>query len=355
VSRAITIEEAGASRFALLGAGFHLCTMMEKLVAQGFPKPIVFTYPRKEHERDRVLLTDPRIYKPVFETAERLGVEVFDDELADAAIAERALAGRCTAAFSMSWRRVITQPLIDAFRDRVFNLHPSLLPKERGSGTFSYRIMDGSREVSATIHLVDAGLDTGDVLLQDRSELSAERPKPRDFLIATNALYERLIERFLEILGAGKSFIAQAQEQDENTYLPLLHTETNGAIDWSWKAEEIERFIRAFGDPYPGAFTFSKGTRLAITEAAIEPSDGDYHPYLAGRVLSVQSDGTVKVVARGGVLRICEVSVDGQRMRPAGILKATSCLHTPSEVLERARTTVLRASQMNVPTTKTAT
>ena len=347
--RLITIAEAESCRFALMGAGFHLCTIVEQLVAQGFPKPIVFTYPRAEHERDRALLTDRRIYKPVFETCERLGVPVVDDKLDDLEMLAKMRESGCAAVFSMSWRRVITPDLIDAFPDRIFNLHPSLLPKERGSGTFSYRIMNNSREVSATIHLVDPGLDQGEVVLQERMELDLDRPTPRDYLIATNDLYARMIERFLTTLKARQPFEAKKQNEDDNSYLPLLHTETNGAIDWTWSADEIERFIRAFGNPYPGAFTFVKDKRIAIVDAVAAPSGIDYHPYLAGRVLSVQTDGCVKIIARSGLLRLLEISVDGSRMKPAQVLKAVSCLHTPADVLDRARWTVLRASQMNVP------
>jgi len=343
------IPEAGGCRFALMGAGFHLCTMLERLVALRFPKPLVFTYPRAEHERDRRLLTDARIYKDVFATAQRFGVDLVDENLSDAGMVDRMKAHGCHAVFSMSWRRIIAPGMIAAFPGRICNLHPSLLPKERGSGTFTYRILNNSREVSATIHVVDAGLDTGPVLLQSLSGLALDRPKPHDYLIATNALYTELIERFLTAVKAGQTLPTQTQVQDDHTYLPLLHTETNGAIDWSWTADEIERFIRAFGDPYPGAFTFVKDTRLAILDATVEPAEVPFHPYLAGRTLSIHTDGTARVIARDGVLRISEIAIAGERFRPGRFLKPTSALYTPAAVLERARTAVLRANQMNVP------
>jgi methionyl-tRNA formyltransferase len=329
--------------------------MAELLVAEGFPKPLVFTYPRAEHERDRVLLRDPRIYKPVFETCERLGIEVVDAKLTDRDMLARMRPAGCSAVFSLSWRRVIKPDLIDAFPDRIFNLHPSLLPRERGSGTFSYRIMNNSAEVSATIHLVGPGLDQGEIVLQRRTDLKIERPKPRDFLIATNELYQQMIGKFLSTIKSERMMEVFEQDADDNTYLPLLHTETNGAIDWSWRIDEIERFIRAFGDPYPGAFTFCKDKRLAINEAEAETIGKDFHPYLAGRVLSVQTDGSVKVIARGGLLVIREISIDGDRAKPAQFLKAVSCLHTPVEVLAQARATVLRANQMGVPKVKSGT
>ena len=103
---------------------------------------------------------------------------------------------------------------------------------------------------------------------------------------------------------------------------------------------------------YPGAYTYVGETRFAVTEASLEPSPIAYHPYLAGRVVSLKTDGTAQVIARGGLLRLEEIAVEGERMAPARLLKHTSCLLTPRAVLDRARTAVLRAAQMNVPDIK---
>lgn len=337
-------------RLVLLGHGHHLCTLMRRLVERGFPTPVVLTHPRPDHERDRRLLTDPAVYEYVFDAAEGLGVELIEAKsVNDSALIQGLKDRGCTAAFSCSCRSIIKEPLIGTFGGLVFNLHPSRLPKERGGGTFSWRIMNGSDEVSASLHMIDEGVDTGLVLRQRMGELGVDRPFPNDFLAATNRVYAALIEDFLDAAESGAGFEGSPQDEDAATYLPRLHTETNGAIDWSWPAERLERFIRAFGPPYPGAFTFVGETRVAILEAKIEPSDPLWHPYAAGRVLSRLSDGSVRVIADGGYLRIRRIAVEGEEVAPAEMLGITHMFATPPEVLHRARSSVVSVTKMAAP------
>ena len=346
----LTLPSKEQLKFCLLGAGFHLCSLAEMLCRRRFPPPLVVTYPRAQHARDRALLTDPRVYRNVFAVAEELGLQLIEAETVNtSALIEDAQKQGCCAAFSLSWRQRIGSAFLDAFNARVFNLHPSLLPKDRGSGTFSYRIMNRQNEVSATIHLVDQGLDTGPVILQRASEVTDARPKPVDFLIATNEIYILLLEEFLDLVEAGEPLTLTPQDESQHTYLPLLHTETNGAIDWDWSVDEIERFVRAFSDPYPGSFTFDGDRRIVIVDAEAQDSPVPYHSYLAGRVLSLQPDGSALVIARGGLLRLKRVVADGREVAPAQGLRHTSSLQTPRSVLERARAAVLRAREMTVP------
>ncbi|EME69328.1 methionyl-tRNA formyltransferase [Paramagnetospirillum caucaseum] len=337
-------------KLALLGHGHHLCTLMRRLTERGFPAPVVVTHPRSDHERDRQLLTDPEVYSYVFDVAAELGVEVIESKtLTDGALIARLTDMGCTAAFSCSCRSIIRGDFIRAFGGLVFNLHPSRLPLERGGGTFSWRIMNGSDEVSATLHMIDEGVDTGLLLSTRTGELNHPYPLPNHFLAATNRVYAQLIEDFLDAAEAGQPLPARPQDEDQATYLPRLHTETNGAIDWSWPIEALERFIRAFGPPYPGAFTFIGETKVAVLDAEIEPDGQIWHPYAAGRVLSRLSDGSVRVIANGGILRIRRVMVDWQESRPAELIGITDMFSTPPEILHRARSAVIAASKMAVP------
>ena len=338
-----------------MGAGYHLCCLAELLCERGFPKPVIVTYPRAQHERDKILLTNPKVYKNVFKTAEALELDVIESEDMNADTAIKMIQGKgCNAVFSLSWRWRIKQNFIDAFQNRVFNLHPTLLPKERGSGTFSYRIMNQINQVSGTIHYVNPAFDAGDIILQYEDAVDHPRPKPTDFLIATNAVYRHLLNEFLNLVEAEQQLPAIAQNEDDNTYLPLLNTETNGAIDWRWSAAEIERFIRAFGEPYPGAFTYCEGKRVTILDAEVIDSPINYHPFLNGRIISIRLDGSIHVIASGGLLHIHKIAIDGEALKPANGVKHTSILHTPSDILMHAHTTVMPAKKMPIPDKKIA-
>lgn len=335
-------------RFVLLGAGHHMCALARMLAERGFPRPVIVTYPRADHERDRALLTDPRIYADVFEIARELDLEIIEAATVNKPqVIDHLVELGVNAAFSLSCRSIIKSGFLDAFEGRVFNIHPTLLPEERGGGTFSWRIMNRRHEISATIHLIDDGIDTGDIVLQKRIPLDLERPGPADFMIGTNRLYAELLETFLDTAENGNDFALAKQDGDHATYLPRLHTETNAAIDWSWPAADIEVFIRAFSDPYPGAFTFMADKRLVILEADFEESSIRYHPYGAGRVLSHHSDGSVTVIAGGGgLVRLRRISLGGEARVPAETIGVTGIMYTPRDVLDRAARAVVPVGRM---------
>lgn len=346
----LVLPAKGDFRLALLGHGFHLCALARKMVDRGFPKPLVVTHPRAEHERDRALLTDPRLHSDVFAVAAELGLHLVElQSVNDPGLIDRIVADQYTAAFSLSCRSIVGVDFIRALGGRVFNLHPSMLPRERGGGTFSWRILGGSNEVSASLHLIDAGVDTGPVLAQRRRDIGIARPIPADFLAATNEIYIELIDGFLDAVERGIPLPFIPQDAAKATYLPRLYTETNGAIDWSWSAGQIERFIRAFSDPYPGAFTFAGERRIAILAAELEPSGAEWHPYAAGRILARLANGCVRVIARDNFLCIQRIAVDGKSLAPAEVLGDTDVLATPLNVLHAARIAVVPVRRMTTP------
>lgn len=346
----IQLPSKNQLRLALLGHGHHLCTLMRRLMERGFSTPVIVTHPRPEHERDRLLLTDPNVYQHVFDLAEAMGVEVIESTTINSSDLIRHLKARdCTAAFSCSCRSIIGEKFIRAFDGLVFNLHPSLLPRERGGGTFSWRIMNGSREVSATLHMVDEGIDTGLVLHQKTGTLAPHHPVPNDFMAATNRVYAELIEYFLDAAESGRPIKVTPQIEDEASYLPRLHTETNGAIDWSWPVEDLERFIRSFGPPYPGAFTLIGQRRAVILQAEAETSATPWHPYAVGRVLARLSDGSIRVVVNGGYLRIRRIAIDNWEAPPAELVGIADMLSTPPDLLFRAHNSVVSIRNMKAP------
>ena len=332
--------------FALLGSGHHLCTFAEMLVENGFPRPVIITHPREQHGRDKLLLQRENLYKNVFDTAESLDLPILDAPTVNAPEVLTFLQTHgATAAFSLSCRSIIRKELIDFVDGRIFNIHPSMLPAERGGGTFSWRILNDNKEVSGTLHLLDEGIDTGGVIAQRRAKLNLTRPLPRDYIAATNELYTDLLRQFLDQCETGT---VEARDQDEagSSYLPRLYTELNGAIDWRWRDADIDRFIRAFGAPYTGAFSFVDDTRIAITEADLIPLATRNHPFLKGRIIGFDAEGCAKVLLEEHLLLVRTISVDGKKAAPRDMLGLNKIFHTPKDVLTTARLTVPKVAQM---------
>lgn len=334
-------------KIVLLGSGQHLCYLAESLVKRKFCPPVIVTHPREQHARDKALLGKFNLYGDVFEVARKYSLKIIEAETANKTeLIEQLRKMGVNVAFSLSCRSIIKTDFINAFGRRVFNIHPTVLPRERGGGTFSWRIMNDVREVAATIHMVDEGIDSGDIVFQRARNLKGDYLYPVDYMRETQKEYEILLDKFLDTAERGRKLTLTPQSHDESTYLSRLYTELNGAIDWGWEAGEVERFIRAFGDPYPGAFTFIDGELIHILKARLEESKILFHPFLSGTIQTAVSDGTIKVALAGGILVVEKVMYQNKICQPSEICKAGQRFFTSTDTLARARTQIPKVKNM---------
>ncbi len=188
------------------------------------------------------------------------------------------------------------------------NLHASLLPRHRGAAPVAWSILQGDRQTGVTTMRMDAGMDTGDILLQKSLEISpretAGELSGRLAVIGAELLVEtlnRLDRRDLKEIP---------QDPTRATMAPRIGPE-DARIEWSGKADRIARRIRAF-QPRPGAFTRLNGRRLKICRGfpiADRQAAADTGP---GQVLSIGPEGAS--IACGGrtVLRVEEIQPEGR-------------------------------------------
>jgi methionyl-tRNA formyltransferase len=187
------------------------------------------------------------------------------------------------------------------------NIHASLLPRWRGAAPVERAILAGDRCTGITIMQMDAGLDTGPVLLQRRVEISRTHTggslRAELAVLGAHALLEALSGR------AAGTLIAEPQAQQGATYAPRIE-KAEATIDFQSDALEIERLVRAF-NPEPIAETRLDGERLRIfTACALEESvDKSVDP---GVILRVQDDYMLVQCGRGR-LAVTEVQRPGRR------------------------------------------
>ena len=115
------------------------------------------------------------------------------------------------------------------------------------------------------VDLAIADIDAGAVVLKSKIPVGNKFPLPIDYLARSSENCEKLILRFLDLLenvARATDIPATEQEHDVSDYFPRLFTEQNGLIDWSWEAHAVERFIRAFSTPYPGAHSYYRGQKV---------------------------------------------------------------------------------------------
>jgi methionyl-tRNA formyltransferase len=160
----------------------------------------------------------------------------------------------------IAYGQIIPQHLIDIPRLGWINLHGSLLPKYRGAAPINWAIVNGESRTGITTMQVDAGLDTGPILLTHEVDISPDETAPQ--------LYARLAEvgaplmvETLRRLDRGE-ITSQPQQNAQATLAPLLKKE-DGRIDWNLAAPKIYNRIRGL-QPWPGAFTAFRGKTCHI-------------------------------------------------------------------------------------------
>ena len=202
----------------------------------------------------------------------------------------------------VGYGRILPQWMIDLPRLGNINLHASLLPKYRGAAPIQWAIARGEEVTGVTTMRIDAGLDTGDILLQKeipvKPEDTAETLAP--VLAAVGA---DIIVDTLHKLGTG-TIKARPQDHEKATLAPILKKE-DGRIDFRRTAEEICNRLRGF-QPWPGAFTTFRGKNLHFWEAAVSQRS------LPPSELLVESD-LLFVGCGGNALAPLQVQPEGKK------------------------------------------
>ncbi|HMF74848.1 MAG TPA: methionyl-tRNA formyltransferase [Bryobacteraceae bacterium] len=172
----------------------------------------------------------------------------------------------------VGYGQIIPQSIIDLPRHGILNVHASLLPKYRGAAPIQWAIANGETETGVTIMQIDAGLDTGDMLLKAEAPIGADETAPE--------LSERLAPLGADLLLTAMDQIARGEarheKQDDGTasLAPILKKE-DGWVDWSRTAGNIYNRLRGF-NPWPGAYTAFRGQQLNIFHA--RPAEANLPP-----------------------------------------------------------------------------
>ncbi|MBD3419951.1 MAG: methionyl-tRNA formyltransferase [Chitinivibrionales bacterium] len=201
--------------------------------------------------------------------------------------------------------RILPESIYTIPQRGTYNLHASLLPKYRGPAPIQWCLVNGENETGITVFKINAGIDTGNILLQKSLPVSNDETAPQ--------LYDRLanlgaagIAESLEILTkANPDF--KKQDDSQATPAPKL-TKEDGRMDWRMTADELYNRIRAF-KPFPGTYAMLNGKRISIISARPAESGTASAP---GAISRVARDRVV-VSCGAGELHILEVKPEGKR------------------------------------------
>jgi methionyl-tRNA formyltransferase len=208
----------------------------------------------------------------------------------------------------VAYGQILPQTILDLPRLGCLNVHTSLLPKYRGAAPIQWAILNDEAETGVTIMKMDAGLDTGDILTQTRTQIRLEDN--------SQTLHDRLADLGAELLMqtipgiAAGSVVPKKQPPEGSSYARKISKE-DGKLNWSEPARKLWNQIRAF-TPWPGAFTFQtvgeNKRLLKIWQAeVVETSSSE-----TGKVLQADKNGIV-VACGEKALRILSLQREGGR------------------------------------------
>ncbi len=288
---------------------------LERLLAAGFTVPLVLTQPDRPAGRGMKLQASP-----VKQCALEHGIAVaqprslrLDGKYPDdaAAAREALLAAGADAMVVAAYGLILPQWVLDLPPKGCLNIHASLLPRWRGAAPIHRAIEAGDAETGVTIMQMDAGLDTGDMLLMERLPIAAHDTTAtlHDRLAALGG---RMIVEALELAACG-GLRPEPQPAEGVTYAHKIE-KAESAIDWTLPAEAIGRRIRAF-DPFPGASTTAQGEVVKLWSCEIDSAQPapDARP---GQILAIDPAG-IAVACGQGALRLTVLQRAGGKRLPA--------------------------------------
>ena len=257
---------------------------------------------------------------PVKEEAQRRGIPVFQPERIkrpEGVEALKSLAPELcvTAAFG----QLLSQEILDIPPMGTVNVHSSLLPRHRGSAPVNWAVMQGDAQTGVTTMLTDAGMDTGDMLLCEYTDIG-ERETAGELTDRLAVMGAALLLRTLQGMEAG-TLERMPQDAALATYEPKMTKET-GRIDFARTAREIDCLVRGT-TPWPGAFTtLPDGPVMKVMEvrrAAQQPSGEP------GRIVSADSRSGLIVSCGDGDVELVQIQMPGaKRMNARDYLRGHS-------------------------------
>ena len=288
-----------------LGTPSFAVPTLERIVQAGHRVLAVFTQPDRPKGRAGSLAASP-----VKEAAFRLGLPVHQPErVRRPEVVEQLKQINPDAMVVVGYGHIIPQSIIDIPRHGIINVHASLLPKYRGAAPIQWAIANGETRTGVTTMRIDAGLDTGAILLKWDTPIGPEETAVQ--------LAERLAPAGADLLAETLARIQagtihpERQDNSEATLAPIIKKE-DGIVDWNWPAQKTFNRARGFV-PWPGAYSFFRGRIFHIWKARVsgEPSAG-----APGQIMPLKKRLLVSA-GENTALELIEVQIEGRKRMPA--------------------------------------
>jgi methionyl-tRNA formyltransferase len=290
-------------RIVFMGTPQAAVPTLERILADGHEVAAVYSQPDRPSGRgNKVSFSPVKQFAldnelPVFQPQKIKipeTIEIFRSHNADTAVV-------------VAYGRILPETFLNAYPKGAINVHFSLLPKYRGAAPVNWAIVNGETRTGVTTMRMDAGLDTGGMLLKRETGIGAAETAPE--------LMQRLAgfgaDLLSETLAMYNELVPQPQDDTLATFAPIMKKE-DGLIDWNRTALEIANRVRGF-QPFPTAFTSYSGKKLTIWQG--EPA-GVTIAGNPGEIIEAKGNGFVVTCGKNTALRVSELQIEGKRRMP---------------------------------------
>lgn len=295
-------------RIVFMGTPQFAVPSLEALIRSSYQIAAVYTQPDKGAGRGQ-----QAALSPIKQLAISQGLQVVQpDSLKVPGAVDRLASFAPELIVVAAFGRILPPEVLALPKFGCLNVHPSLLPRHRGSSPIATAILQGDEVTGVTIMLLDEGMDTGPILSQREMPISADDTTGSLTVSLAQAGAQLLMETLpLWFKGEIKP---RPQEESQVSYTKAIAKE-DGEIDWQLSALELWRRVRAFA-PWPGCYTWWRGKRLKL--GAVIPVD-EGKSGEAGKVIALPqpAPAAVGVETGDGVLGLLRVQLEGKREMPA--------------------------------------
>ncbi len=286
-------------RIIFMGTPDFSVPVLDALVDAGHEIAAVYCQPPRPAGRGKKLRPTP-----VHARAEALGLTVRHPVSLKGAEEQDAFAAlNADVAVVVAYGLILPQAVLDAPAHGCLNIHASLLPRWRGAAPIHRAIMAGDAKTGICIMQMEAGLDTGPVMLRRETEIGSEE--------TTGALHDRLsalgATSIVEALAQLSDLVPEVQPDEGVTYAAKID-KAEAAVDWTGDAVQIDRQIRGLS-PFPGAWTLLDGQRVKLLGSRLAEGSGT-----AGKTL----DDALTIACGTGALQVTRLQRSGKGAQDAG-------------------------------------
>ena len=306
IQKLIKNSSAMTMRIVFMGTPQFAGTILESLLQSSYQVLAVYTQPDKPAGRG---------HRVVFPAVKKLALErqipvVQPETFKSSEVVEKLASFQPELIIVAAFGAILPPAVLSLPKFACLNVHPSLLPRHRGPSPVANTILCGDELTGVTIMLMDAGMDTGPILAQEKVGIS--------FMDTAGSLSSKLADVGAKLLvetlpkWLGDELRPQAQDESQATYSKVM-TSKDAEIDWHLSSVELWRKVRAY-NPWPSCYTWWQGKRLKIHKTI--PLD-DVREGEEGEVIALAEPPGVGVVTGQGVLGLCEVQLEGKRAMSA--------------------------------------